>query len=591
MDKKYCILLVRVSTHQQDYDAQITDIKKKAAGFGYTDYKIIQTKETGLADLSDKVGTNEMFQFILNNPEYNTVIATEMSRLGRRQSVLQLVKEWFIKHEVQLFVKDSGFWLFENGKVNANAQMSFTIYALFAEAEIQAKKARFIRSRRDLMAKGISISGKLLFGYKREELPNKKNTLIKNEEEAKVIRDLYNWYLHGKDDVQDPSIKHLTLECIKEGYPKYTHSKRNVNKLLKEKGYTGFKTTNNKRKNPLYKEGEKEPKHITSNNEIKYPPIIEQDLFDRVQLKLKSNVSKKTREGKHTTILAKLIRCSSCGRNLSANYRFKQKQPKHSYRCTSRTDAQPCGNTQSISMSLIDSAVWSLIKTDLPALTEMINEINPDVELAKLKSHRANLIVRKDEIEEEVNSIKNSFKKITVFKGFEEVLESWTNKLEKLNFERDQLDFQQKSIDSNLLLLNNRQKDIDSIIMDNLESIEASKELLKQYVNHFVDEIEILEHTVPYSIIKIQFKHFTMPDFMSLVKEKEHVPTKKVVYLAIDKKVTRQIHLSRSIHYPISVFAEASAQRIKAQIKQLVRSGCITKHQDYVTIPYTKLNI
>jgi hypothetical protein len=34
--------------------------------------------------------------------------------------------------------------------------------------------------------------------------------------------------------LKNPSIKAISLECIKLGYHKYTHSKRNVNKLLKE---------------------------------------------------------------------------------------------------------------------------------------------------------------------------------------------------------------------------------------------------------------------------------------------------------------------------------------------------------------------
>src|SRR5690554_1923307 len=141
MNKTHAILLVRVSTQQQDYDAQISDLKTEMQKFGYTNFKVIQTKETGLADLQDKVGTNQMFQFIKENPKYKTVIATEMSRLGRRQSVLQIVKEWFVKNKVQLFVKDSGFWLLdENERITANAEMGFTMYALFAESEIRAKK-------------------------------------------------------------------------------------------------------------------------------------------------------------------------------------------------------------------------------------------------------------------------------------------------------------------------------------------------------------------------------------------------------------------------------------------------------------------
>jgi hypothetical protein len=46
---------------------------------------------------------------------------------------------------------------------------------------------------------------------------------------------IFNWYI-GLNNVKNPSIKAISLECIKLGYHKYTH-KRNVNKLLKEAAY------------------------------------------------------------------------------------------------------------------------------------------------------------------------------------------------------------------------------------------------------------------------------------------------------------------------------------------------------------------
>ncbi|MEI8135938.1 MAG: recombinase family protein, partial [Bacteroidota bacterium] len=76
------ILLVRVSTSTQDYKAQIEDLQKHAKTFGFSKFKIIETKESGLLDLEHKSGTNELFNFVEKNPTVKTVFTTELSRLG-----------------------------------------------------------------------------------------------------------------------------------------------------------------------------------------------------------------------------------------------------------------------------------------------------------------------------------------------------------------------------------------------------------------------------------------------------------------------------------------------------------------------------
>ena len=134
MSEKYAILIVRVSTMVQDYEPQVEDLKKYAKDKGYTDFHIIPTKESGLIDLNKKEGTNNLFSFIEENPQYRVVFVTEISRLGRRQSVLHQIKEWLVKNGVQLFVKDIGYALLdENGKVSIGGDMMFRLYGLFAE--------------------------------------------------------------------------------------------------------------------------------------------------------------------------------------------------------------------------------------------------------------------------------------------------------------------------------------------------------------------------------------------------------------------------------------------------------------------------
>ncbi len=69
MTKEKCaILLARVSTQFQDGDPQITDLVEYARTKGFTKFEKIETKETGLADLKDKIGLEKIQSFILSNP-------------------------------------------------------------------------------------------------------------------------------------------------------------------------------------------------------------------------------------------------------------------------------------------------------------------------------------------------------------------------------------------------------------------------------------------------------------------------------------------------------------------------------------------
>jgi hypothetical protein len=67
-------------------------------------------------------------------------------------------------------------------------------------------------------------------------------------------------------------------------------------------------------------------------------------------------------------------------------------------------------------MNLIDSAVWSLIKADLPSLSKQINEINPDEYIAQMDNQLINLINREKKIQNDIDenvAILNSVGKLT----------------------------------------------------------------------------------------------------------------------------------------------------------------------------------
>ncbi|MBW1656640.1 recombinase family protein [Flavobacterium quisquiliarum] len=537
---KKAIILVRVSTSEQDFQAQIQDLKYYGHSLGYKEFHIIETKETAFADLNQKIGTTEMFNYIERNPEYNTVLTTEISRLARRQSILHSIKEWCLNQQIQIYIKDLDFKLLdESGKITQQAEMIFTLFGLFAESEVKQKLERFQRKRKELMQLGLSISGKLLFGYNRMMTESEKNTLVINESQATIVRTIFNWYLNGLENVKNPSIKTISLECIKRGFHSYTHSKRNVNKLLKEQAYTGEKTTNNKRKNPKFGIVLNESEYLTSANKIRYPVIIEKEIFNKVQDKLKSNITQGDKQTKHITLLSKLINCPSCGRKLQGNYRINKGEQKNSYRCTSRGDSKPCSSTKSLSMNLIDSAVWSLIKADLPALSKVINEINPDKYLSQLENHLQNFIARENDIKNGINENIEILKSVRKLRSSNilELIDATAKKIENLESELNKIQQEKSKIESNKLLIYDKQSNVESVITDNLQTIEGSKELLKKYINSFIYSINIIEHNVKHTVLEIVLRDYSYSSdilkIFPILKDAE--------YIILDKTVTRQI--------------------------------------------------
>ena len=545
MKGKCAILLVRVSTEIQDYEPQIKDLEAYARQMGFSKLKKIETKESGLADTKSKVGLNLLYDFIQKNTEYKTVFATELSRLARRQSILHEIKEWFISNKVQLYLKDSGYSLFdEYGKVTIAGEMMFTLYGLFAESEMKQKKERFARSKKSLMEMGLSIGGKTLFGYERINTDNNRTTLIPHSKNAEIVQSIFNWYVNGIDsNTPNPSIKTIALECIKRDYPIYTHSKRNINKLLKEDGYKGLKVTNNKRKNPDYQDDYHSAKYIVTSNKIKYPQLISSDLFDAVQVKLSKNNSKADKSSKHTTILARLIICPVCGNHYNGDYRTKNGVVKNNYRCTGRAKAMPCSNKQTVGMVMMDSLIWCLIKTDLSVLAKSINELSPNEDYAVLSKQKKAIEKMLAKMDDDLLQLKDSVKKNIKSRNINmsDVLSSFQSNIERLDKEKGQLQKELDRLSTSINLQKQRLDNVQEVISSNIHTIETSKEMLKKYVNYFVDSIHVLLHDNSYTALRIHFKNYSFIQYRRvhngkvIIDDGEYL---KQTFVVIDKTRT-----------------------------------------------------
>lgn len=494
MAEKKGIILSRVSTEFQDYSPQTNELISYSKSLGYTEVKIIETKESGFIDYESKDGYKQVIDYIAENPQYNTVFVSEISRISRRKSVLSKIQEDFVNKKIQLYIKDKGYKLLnDDGTLNESTDILFTMYSYFAESEMRIKKERFQRSKKHLFAQGISITGKLLFGYNREKIEAiNKNKLVVNAYQAEQISIIFNWYMDGIDNNKSRcSTKQITLECIARGFDKYTHSQRNVKKLLKEEAYTGKKRTNN-------------------DYEISYPLIIERDLFDAVQNKLKSKNVNAERLSKHITILSRIIKCPKCNGYLTPEYRIKDGYRSNIYYCANKKSIKRCSFKNSISMTVLDNAIWSYfyqfignnIAEDITkSKEEYTKEINEQIR--NFENKKTSYI---EQIKDEERIIRISLNSKNIDK--DNTIKEYEIRINNIDNEIALLDNEirnRKRIIENIKNNNERNYNIKEEIINNIDAIEKDKNLVKKYLRGMLTEIEIIYTDSKYTIIDVAF--------------------------------------------------------------------------------------
>lgn len=344
-----CILLVRVSTESKKQKESIKEQEKElfdlAIADGYTESDIIPicTQESGLKRFYAKTedekneieikrqGLQEMENLIKNDSGINCVYAWEISRISRREKVLYNELEFLTDRKIQLIIKSPYIkLLLPNGDIDINAKMAFSIFATLAASEMTNKLARFKRSKENKRAEGKFVGGFIPFGYTVDKDSKK---FIVNEEEAEIIKFIFNEYLNGKFSVYG-----LADELQARGIINYNNrksAKTFVSIVLHNYAYAGLPVTNRL-------------KRAKSSGNI-YPAIVTKEMVDAAILKAEAAISKPKTATKNIYYAKGLIKCSECGCN------YVSRKASAIYHCGN--EINKCTNP-SISINLIDSLLW-----------------------------------------------------------------------------------------------------------------------------------------------------------------------------------------------------------------------------------------
>ena len=259
----------------------------------------------------------------------NMVITKDMSRLGRDYiGTGELVEKFFPEHNVRYIAVTDNIDTYLDSTNNDIAPFKAIMNDFYAK-DISKKIKTSLKAK---MKDGKYVGGRAPFGYTKD--PDNKNQLLVDEEQAIVVKRIFDMALNGLSYYKIAVI--LTNEGVKTPASYYnfewcgnynpTFNKWNaktIYDILNNRIYTGD-LVQGRRSKVNYK-----VKKIVKNSPDNYivventhEAIIDKDIFNEVQKRLPKNVGRK--EKKENNLLDGLLYCGDCGHRISVQARRKR---------------------------------------------------------------------------------------------------------------------------------------------------------------------------------------------------------------------------------------------------------------------------
>lgn len=330
--------------------------------------------------ISGKTDNRKNFKKMIdesNSGKFDSVLVYKFDRFARNRYDSAMYKELLRKNGIKTISATEYISERPEGIILEGMLESFAEY--FSVELAQKVK----RGMRESALKGNSTGGTIPLGYKIE---NKKYVI--DEERAKVVKFIFNEYASGR--TKKEIMEELNAKGIKtQKNNKFTIS--SFNRLLSNTRYIGLST------------------YAGIESDFTFPPIIDKELFEKVQNKLKSN----RKMGGHIRtkqeyILTGKAFCGYCGSALiGVSGISKQKRKYCYYACKEQVKNHTCDKIKENKEDLENDIFKNTIKFILTE--EAMNEMADNL----YKFYQNNEInAELKEIEKEIKSIDDKQEKI-----------------------------------------------------------------------------------------------------------------------------------------------------------------------------------
>lgn len=303
-----------------------------------------------------------------HNNAFDVLIVREIDRLSR-----SLAKQLYVEQELERAGITIEYVLYDfpdtpEGSINKHFR------AIIAEYEREKIKQRMRSGLKRKAKDGHVILHSKAAPYGYCKVTNNGNATIEiDEEQARIIRLIFKWYVEG-DETQKPlSMEAIAQRLTSEGIPTWSQihdeswrvtkgrwgkwSRSFVWKILSSETYIG--------------------KWYYGKEEIlvEVPPIVDNESWEKAQERKKKNYKHARRNTKHPYLLQYRITCGECGRKLRTHSRQRSgNKPKILYYvCHTREQDYSCEQGHYFRARKVDAATWNIL-TDLFRNTVKLEE-------------------------------------------------------------------------------------------------------------------------------------------------------------------------------------------------------------------------
>jgi len=437
------IIYARVSTTEQDFQRQIEDLRILCIKENITVLEEFTEKETGTK--RERKALTAMMNYVEESTDLDFVVIQELSRLGRTNEVLKTIEELNKRKICLISDKENIKTLDKEKNVNSSTTFMLTVLSGISTLEIDTLKFRIKSGIKSSRKKGIS-AGSLNIPYGYIKLPNKQLT-PDWKEEAQTIKKIFNLYLNGKAG-EEYGTRKIAVQLINNEPPiltrtqKIINSGKNIHYYIDEDGKEQTKLSHNfgtqwnessiyqiltnpiycgKRRSAKSKVGIKYDYELLSQPELQ---IIKPEIFDEVQKKLSSNVTKLNKHRKFFHLLDNKKVFCGCGKNMFAYTKSDKldelgnvlKKGENNFKCNDKIKINGTCDNDGINIDKVDRLVQSVILykySDIMLENLDNNQLKQDISIIKKEIETLNKQLKKEETKEKNTLLKNIDGRIT----------------------------------------------------------------------------------------------------------------------------------------------------------------------------------
>lgn len=278
----------------------------------------------------ETIASRPVIQMLLSEVEqglWSGVLVVEVERLARGDTIDQGIIAQAFKYSDTKIITPTKIY----DPSNEFDEEYFEFGLFMSRREYKTINRRLQQGRIAASKEGKYVGGKKPYGYNRVKIENAKGwTLIINEQEAEIVRYIFNLYAHGELD-EDGSVRHvgaavianrLTALDIPTPQGKMNWSPETVRVILRNPVYIGKIRWRHYIQKKIVQDGRIIKKSVRADSEDEvlvdglHDPIIDEETFFRAQTIMKSRPLPMKNFTALQNPLSGILVCKRCGSSM-----------------------------------------------------------------------------------------------------------------------------------------------------------------------------------------------------------------------------------------------------------------------------------